>query len=197
MATALEPTRATHDQEDDLSDEQIEQLLARATARLQEKSKDKQLTKKNEQQHLSFPKLDAGNLEKPYVTTNGDIATIDSSRLLEEKHRKKAEGFRKVEDPIISKKAAEEVRAPTRNLSYTAMRKIIPTPKRLMRRPQSVLGCAALVRAFIFIVTLSIHTIIISIFQKRRCYQLHSLTSRFYRTRLPPDPIGSTFPRPS
>jgi hypothetical protein len=30
-----------------------------------------------------------------------------------------------------------------------------------MRRPQSVLDCAAIVRAFIFIVTLSIHTIII------------------------------------
>lgn len=95
--------------DEELTDEQIEQLLARATARLQEKAKQQQLTKSSTQT-LTFPKLDAGQLEKPYVETKGDVATVDASRLLEEKHRKQANGIRKVEDPVTAKKAAAEVR---------------------------------------------------------------------------------------
>ena len=89
MATTLELQRTEKDKphsEDDLTDEQIEELLARAAARLQEKAKDRQLTKHTEQS-LNFPKLDAGDLEKPYVSTKGDVATIDSSRLLDQRRR--------------------------------------------------------------------------------------------------------------
>lgn len=119
-------TKPTAVLDDELSDEQIEQLLARATARLQEKSKQTQLIQKNESHSYTFPKLDAGALEKPYVTTKGDIATVDSSRLLKEKLRKQAEGIRKVEDPVTSKKALEEVRVIHIFHPALSMRKIIP-----------------------------------------------------------------------
>lgn len=104
--------------DEELTDEQIEQLLARATARLQEKAKQQQLTKSTTQT-FTFPKLDAGQLEKPYVETKGDVATVDASRLLEEKQRKQANGIRKVEDPVTAKKAAAEVRSAHILLFYT------------------------------------------------------------------------------
>ncbi|SMR56830.1 unnamed protein product [Zymoseptoria tritici ST99CH_3D1] len=115
--------------DDELSDEQIEQLLARATARLQEKSKQTQLIQKNESHSYTFPKLDAGALEKPYVTTKGDIATVDSSRLLKEKLRKQAEGIRKVEDPVTSKKALEEQKKATAGPQWFDLPKTNLTPE--------------------------------------------------------------------
>lgn len=114
------------DDDDDISDAQMEQLLARATARLQEKSKDSQLTQSTTQHNFHFPRLDAGQLEKPYVSTKGDIATLDASRLLEEKHRRRANGIRRVEDPVTSKAAAAEVRCRDPCRYTPTMRKIIP-----------------------------------------------------------------------
>lgn len=97
-----------HLTEEELTDEQIEELLARATARLQSNS-SKAASKTDGPQKYTFPKLDPGKLEKPYVSTKGDVATVDAPRLLDEKHRKHATGIRKVEDPVAAKKAAEEV----------------------------------------------------------------------------------------
>jgi hypothetical protein len=110
MAATLETPVVSSITDDDMTDEQIEQLLAAAAARLQEKSKKgSQLVKTPEEQRLTFPKLDTGNLEKPYVSMNGEIATLDASRLLQDRHRKLANGARKVEDPVVAKKAAQEV----------------------------------------------------------------------------------------
>lgn len=94
---------------DDVADAQIEQLLARATARLQQKEKDGLKDRQLQAVDLNFPKLDAGDLQKPYVTVKGDIASVDSSRLLQEKQRRLANQARKIEDPVTTKKAAEEV----------------------------------------------------------------------------------------
>lgn len=109
MATTLLTAEKPIQHDDELTDEQIEALLARATARLHEKSKQLATTS-SKPQSLTFPKLDAGKLEQPYVSSKGDITIVDSARLLDQKHRKKAEGARKVEDPITTMKAAEEVR---------------------------------------------------------------------------------------
>lgn len=119
MALSRHAAIASPHAEDDLTDEQMEQMLAAASARLQAKAKDQQLTKKSDKQSLVFPKLDTGDLQKPYVSTKGDIATIDSSRLLADKHRKQANAIRKVEDPVVAKKAAEEVRR--HNALYTTI----------------------------------------------------------------------------
>lgn len=119
--------RTVSSSDEDISDEQIEQLLARATSRLQEKSQDNQLTQSTTQHNFHFPRLDAGQLEKPYVSTKNDIATVDASRLLQEKHRKQANGPRKVEDPVISKITAAEVCLHSLHPTHhPTMRKIIP-----------------------------------------------------------------------
>lgn len=118
--------RAATSSDEDISDEQMEQLLARATARLQAKSKDSQLTQPTTQHSFHFPRLDAGKLEKPYVSTKGDVATVDASRLLPVKDRKQANGIRKVEDPVTAKKTAAEVRYQSCAISTYTMRKIIP-----------------------------------------------------------------------
>jgi hypothetical protein len=116
--------------DEDLTDEQMEQLLARATARLQQKATPAQSKKTGEKAPYTFPKLNPGALEKPYVTTQGDVATVDATRLLEEKHRKQANGIRKVEDPVASKKLALEVRLTPFHMPRFAMRKTFPISSR-------------------------------------------------------------------
>lgn len=106
--TALGALPAVHVDEE-LSDEQIDQMLARATARLQRKSDQSAVVKPSDKRSFSFPKLDAGRLDKPYVSTKGEIASVDARRLLEEKQREQANGIRKVEDPVTAKKLALEV----------------------------------------------------------------------------------------
>ena len=95
--------------DDDLTDEQIDELLARATRRLQEKSKSQDRVHTSHTQTYAFPKLDTGKLDRPYVSTTGAVATVDAHRLLEEKQRNGANGIRKVEDPVAAKKLAVEV----------------------------------------------------------------------------------------
>ena len=114
-------------QDSELTDEQVEELLAQATIRLQEKAKSQELAKREQKQSYSFPKLDTGALEKPYVTSKGDIATLDQQRLLDGKDHKQHFGIRKVEDPVQAKKAAIEVRASIScDINIFAMRKINP-----------------------------------------------------------------------
>lgn len=91
---------------DELTDEQIQELLSQATARLQQKA---QLASKSPNQTFNFPKLNAGKLEKPYVSQTGDVAHVDAPRLLEARQRKQAGLARKVEDPVASKKKNAEV----------------------------------------------------------------------------------------
>lgn len=96
--------------EEDVSDEKIQELLARATARLQTKAASKAVVKTGEAQKHTLPTLDPGNLEKPYVSTKGDVAIVDATRLAHTKETQKAaNGIRMVEDPVAVKKLAEEV----------------------------------------------------------------------------------------
>lgn len=121
--TALEARPATT--EDELSDEQIEQLLAKAAARLQSKALAQ--ASKDESKHgFNFPRLDAGELEKPYMTTKGDVTTVDATKMLEDKQRKHADGIRKVEDPVAAKNAAAEVSHTPAIYVSSDMRKTIP-----------------------------------------------------------------------
>ncbi|TKA73495.1 hypothetical protein B0A55_05498 [Friedmanniomyces simplex] len=113
----------------DLSDDQIEELLARATARLQRKQTPQQLAISNPTQTFNFPKLNAGKLEKPYITTKGDIVSVDAKRLLEEKERKGANGIRKVEDPVTAKKAALEAKKATAGTSWFNLPRTDLTPQ--------------------------------------------------------------------
>lgn len=96
-------------QDRDLTDEEVQQMLARATQHLAQEAQSKELLQNNDSQRYTFPKLQTGALDQPYVSSNGDIATLDSKRSLEQKHRPDVHGIRKVEDPVAAKKAAHEV----------------------------------------------------------------------------------------
>ncbi|KAK3075234.1 dTDP-fucopyranose mutase [Teratosphaeriaceae sp. CCFEE 6253] len=127
-ATAVTPAVGKPDSKADLSDDEIEKLLARATARLQQKASSQHLST-SAKLDLNFPKLDAGKLERPYITTKGDVASIDAKRLLDEKQRKQANGFRKVEDPVASKKAALEAKKATAGTSWFNLPRTDLTPQ--------------------------------------------------------------------
>ena len=92
-----------------LTDEQMEEMLANATARLQAKARAEDIVTLDQGQKYTFPKLETAKLVNPYVSTIGDIATLDAPRLLDERHRKQAKGVRRVQDPGTAKKIAEEV----------------------------------------------------------------------------------------
>lgn len=125
MAAVLDlSTRSDGDDfEGDLTDQQIEVLLARATARLAQKS---QVHHQEPGNSLSFPKLNTGTLETPYITTGGGVARVDSARLLASKQRQEADGARKVENPAAAKKLALEVCIPLPLVATLSMRKIFP-----------------------------------------------------------------------
>jgi hypothetical protein len=79
----------------DMTDEQMEELLAQATTRLREKERMNPTEK--QPQRFIFPKLDAGALEKLHTRTQH--STVG--------------GIRKVDDPVVAKKIALEVRCIT------------------------------------------------------------------------------------
>ena len=112
---------------DELSDDQITQLLHEATVRLEAKEKSLQLSSADGKVSLAYPKLDTGTVQNPLVSVRGGIASVDASKLLGPNLRKTAGEARKVEDPVTSKKLALEVRiAPSIVLSLTCNEEDIP-----------------------------------------------------------------------
>lgn len=106
---AIEAVSKMAPSQEDLSDEQIEEMLAQATTRLREKEEAK-MFQTEAPQKFTFPKMNAGALEKPYVVVKGHVAEADKSRLIDDKHRQTSSLIRKVEDPVTAKKLAAEVR---------------------------------------------------------------------------------------
>lgn len=93
---------------EDLSEEQIEQLLQQAEARLKAETSVIVLQQKDETV-ARLPRLDTSALTKPYVDTHGVIARADPGRLVDEGVRKLADGIRTVEDPVVTKRKLLEV----------------------------------------------------------------------------------------
>jgi hypothetical protein len=113
----------------ELTDEQIEELLARATARMKAKSGQKKtddVLKLNTTERYTFPKLDPGQLQKSYISQEDGVSNADSSRLVDEQQRKQANAVRKVQDPKTAKKLSIEVCYTLFEPFIFAMRKYIP-----------------------------------------------------------------------
>ena len=113
MATTMSTVVQQASPAEDLTDEQIDHLLARATARLKDKSQVRtaDVLKLGHEETYNFPKLETGQLERPYVSQEAGFAAVDAPRLVEGRQRKQAaNGVRKVTDPVKLKKLAIEVR---------------------------------------------------------------------------------------
>lgn len=118
--------------DEDLSDEQIEQLLKQAETRLCQQ----QHSLKHDSRYVpaipSAGKLDISTLPKPYVQTDGEVARVDTQKILDERQRKIADGaIRTVEDPlVVRKKTLEVCRIPLLSIPAHAplpMRKTFPS----------------------------------------------------------------------
>lgn len=99
--------------EEELSDEQMQEMLAQAARRRKENASSVALVDKDDgvvkAGQFNFPKLNTGEMVQPYVSDAGDVATVDRSRLLGEQDRKLSNQIRKVEDPVAVKKKMLEV----------------------------------------------------------------------------------------
>ncbi|KAK5014775.1 dTDP-fucopyranose mutase [Cryomyces antarcticus] len=114
---------------EDLSDDQIQELLKQAEARLRQKAANTTLTQRDTLSGFRIPRLDPGTLTQPYVQSKGDIARVNSARLLDETDRKLSNRPRKVEDPVVVKKKIAE------RLSHTSLT-AMPQEKKATAGPQ-------------------------------------------------------------
>lgn len=108
----MAPTQLDLAESHDLTDSQIDDLLKRAEERLRDPG-GLALQAQDSQQFARSRKLETSGLPKPYIETNGDIAHADPRRLVENTTRVQANGIRKVEDPLTTKKRKLEVSLPT------------------------------------------------------------------------------------
>lgn len=99
------PLPPSDDDDEDLTDDQIQALLRDAEVRI----RDRNSTSTKDTSFKGLPKLHADAVEKPYIQNEGDVARIDQSRLLPGDQRKLANRIRTVEDPIAVKKRAVTV----------------------------------------------------------------------------------------
>lgn len=109
--TALQKAPQRSLEEEELTDEQIDELLSRATDRLKAQSSSRTVARKDERRSYTYPKLQTGQLDKPYVSKKGDVASVNASRSRDGEQQTKANGIRIVQNPATIKKLAEEVRA--------------------------------------------------------------------------------------
>ncbi|KAJ5166504.1 uncharacterized protein N7482_005285 [Penicillium canariense] len=91
-------------QEDvDLTDDQIQQLLLEAEARL--RGSDTQIAQANDAASLRIPKLSASSTLEPYLRPSGEgIATADSAQLIDLKQKELANSLRSVQTKNSAKK---------------------------------------------------------------------------------------------
>lgn len=94
-----------HDTDDDLSDEQIRELLDEAERSL----RAKQQQKSHADAPFTLPKLNPGHIADTSLNTEGSVTRLDPSKLVNSEHRALAQGIKKIEDPVQAKKQKLEV----------------------------------------------------------------------------------------
>ncbi|KAJ9661698.1 dTDP-fucopyranose mutase [Coniosporium apollinis] len=112
--------------EEDLSEEQIQELLNQAETRLRERAVSKSRPQKVA---TSLPKLNTGTLETPYVRVEKDIARVDGSRLLDPNLRALSNQVRKVEEPVRQKQKQAEEKKATAGPDWFGLPRLDPTPE--------------------------------------------------------------------
>ena len=146
---------------DDLTDDQIQYLLKRASLRLQgqitgppqaeifSQSLTPIRSYKSDPQHqtchlrcwrsVRFPKLNAETVAQPYVASNHGVARADAARVLTDNDRRLSEKVRYNEEPIEAKGKVAKVSGPKPSAKcQSPMRKISQFAWR--RNPGPVLG---------------------------------------------------------
>lgn len=98
------PPQMEDDTDEELTDEQVRELLAEAAERMRAKA-----AQPANDAPFKLPKLNPGHIADTYSTTHGAITKLDTSKLLPKKDQLLANGIKKIEDPVQLKKQKAEV----------------------------------------------------------------------------------------
>jgi hypothetical protein len=98
------PSRIEDDTDDELSDEQVRELLTQAAERMRATP-----SQPVADAPFKLPKLNPGHIADTCSTTQGAITRLDGSKLLPKDQQVLANGIKKIEDPVQLVKQKKEV----------------------------------------------------------------------------------------
>ncbi|WEW61859.1 dTDP-fucopyranose mutase [Emydomyces testavorans] len=138
MDLPMQKSLQTEDENEPLSDEQIQALLVEAEQRLLKKFAEDNQREVEEKDHLSLtekpkaetrvriPHLKVKRSVKPYVRETNGVASLDESRAVPEQLKKLSETIRVVEQPKATGKSKEK---PTAGPDWFDLPKTVLTPE--------------------------------------------------------------------
>jgi hypothetical protein len=126
----------------DLTDDQIQQLLLEAENRL----RGSEVTQADDLASIRIPKLATGSSLETYIRQGDDVAAVNATKITDPKQKELANSLHAV--------GKKETKVSSRHSLFylfpSCYEENYPNAKRLIRRQQSVLGCAVLVRVLLF-----------------------------------------------
>jgi hypothetical protein len=90
------------DTDEDMSDEQVRELLNEAAARMRAKAAGKSTATPDVP--FKLPRLKPGHLADTYEKMDGNITRLDHSKLVDQEQKALANGIKKIDDPLAVKK---------------------------------------------------------------------------------------------
>jgi DNA transposition AAA+ family ATPase len=96
------------DTDEELSDQQIKELLNEAAERMRAKAALQPVAAP--EAPFKLPKLRPGHIAETYEKTEGNITRLDHSKLIDKKQLALANGIKKIDDPVADKRKRKEVR---------------------------------------------------------------------------------------
>ncbi|OAL51283.1 Fcf2-domain-containing protein [Pyrenochaeta sp. DS3sAY3a] len=96
------------DTDEELSDEQIRELLNEAAMRMRAKTASQPVTS---DAPFKLPKLKPGHIADQYEKTEGNITRLDSSKLIDKEQQTLANGIKKIDDPLHVQKMKKQENA--------------------------------------------------------------------------------------
>ena len=107
MDTLPAPRPFEDDTDEELSDEQIRELLNEAEQRMRAKAVGQAVSTSNAPFRL--PKLMPGHVADTHERTQGNITRLDHAKLIDKKQVQLANGIKKIDDPLQDKRQRAEV----------------------------------------------------------------------------------------
>ncbi|KAL1608350.1 dTDP-fucopyranose mutase [Paraconiothyrium brasiliense] len=118
------PPLVGDDTDEELTDEQVRELLAEAAERMRAKA-----TQPINHAPFKLPKLNPGHIADAYSKTQGAITKLDASKLLPKKEQALANGIKKIEDPVQLKKQKKEEKKATAGSDWFNLPRTEMTPE--------------------------------------------------------------------
>jgi len=115
------------DTDEELSDQQIKELLNEAAERMRAKA----ALQPSAAPEVPFklPKLRPGHIADTYEKTEGNITRLDHSKLIDKKQLALANSIKKIDDPIADKRKRKEEKLATAGAAWFNMPKTNLTPE--------------------------------------------------------------------